>query len=70
MGGIKKAVLRSYDAASHRATIEISGSSKSYLEGVAVARNITAVEMVAGRVVAAVFFDEHNAREAMVVGVY
>ena len=37
---------------------------------VAVARNIPAVEMALGRKVAVIFFDEHNAKEAVVVAVY
>jgi hypothetical protein len=70
MNGLKKGILRAYDAVNHRATVEISGSSKSYLEGVAVARSISGGEMVTGRTLAIAFFDEHNAGEAMVVGVY
>jgi len=35
-----------------------------------VARNLPAAEMAVGRKLAVVFFDEHNAREAVVVAVY
>lgn len=41
-----------------------------YLEGIAVARNLPAAEMALGRKVAVVFFNESNAKEAVVVGVY
>ncbi len=34
------------------------------------ARNLPSGEMVAGRKVAVIFFDEHNAKEAVVVAVY
>jgi len=37
---------------------------------VAVARNIPAAEMALGRKLAVIFFDEHNAKDALVVGVY
>ena len=37
---------------------------------VAVARNIPAAEMALGRKLAVIFFDEHNAKDAVVVGVY
>ena len=67
---LKKAILKSFDSGDYTATIQISGSYKVYLEGVAVARNIPAAEMALGRKLAVVFFDEHNARDAVVVGVY
>ncbi len=67
---LRKAVLKSFNSGDYTATIQVSGSYKAYLDGVAVARNIPAAEMVAGRKVAVVFFDEHNTREAVVVAVY
>ena len=67
---LRKAVLRSFNSGDYTATIQMAGSQKVYLEGVSVARNIPAVEMALGRKVAVVFFNEHNAREAVVVAVY
>jgi hypothetical protein len=67
---LKKAVLRSFDSGSYVATVEISGSSKAYLAGIVVARNLPSAEMTAGRKVAVVFFDEHNTKDAVVVAVY
>ena len=67
---LRKAVLRSFNSGNYTATIQIAGSNKVYLEGVAVARNLPAVEMALGRKVAVIFFDEHNAKEAVVVAVY
>jgi len=67
---LRKAVLRSFNSGNYTATIQLAGSHKIYLEGVAVARNIPAVEMALGRKVAVVFFDEHNPKEAVVVAVY
>jgi len=67
---MKKAVLKSFDSGSYLATIEIAGSHKTYLEDVSVARNLPAVEMSTGRKVAVIFFDEHNAKDAVVVAVY
>ncbi len=65
-----KAVLKSFNSGDYTATIQLAGSQKVYLEGIAVARNLPAVEMALGRKVAVVFFDEHNAREAVVIAVY
>lgn len=67
---VKKADLISFSAASYTAVLGIAGSHKVYLEDVAVARNIPSAEMVAGRKAAVVFFDESNAKEAVVIGVY
>ncbi len=67
---LKKAVLRSFDTGTHAATIQISGSGKAYLEDIAVARNIPSDEMIAGRKLAVVFFDEHNAGDAVIIAVY
>lgn len=67
---IKKAVLRSFDSSSYKATVQLSGSDKSYLEAVAVARNLPSAEMLAGRSIAVLFFDENRAGEAVVIAVY
>jgi hypothetical protein len=37
---------------------------------VAVARNLPSAEMVTGRKLAVVFFDEHSPKDAVVVAVY
>jgi len=67
---MRKAVLRSFDSGSYTATVQIAGSQKVYLEGITVARNLPAAEMALSRNVAVIFFDGHNAREAVVVAVY
>lgn len=67
---LRKAVLKSFNPGDYTATVQLSGSHKVYLEGIAVARNLPAAEMAVGRKVAVVFFDEHNAKEAVVVAVY
>lgn len=66
----KKAVLKGFDSGDYTATVQLAGSYKTYLEGIAVARNIAAAEMTVGRKVAIIFFDEHNAKDALVIAVY
>ncbi len=70
MLGIKKGTLRSFDSGNYTATLEITGSGKSFLQGVRVARNIPTNEMINGRNVLVVFMDEHNTKDAVVVAVY
>ncbi len=67
---LRKGVLKSFNAGDYTATVRLASSYKVYLEDVAVARNIPAAEMTVGRKVAVVFFDEHNAKEAVVIAVY
>ena len=67
---VRKGILKSFNASDYTATVQLSGSNKVYLEGIVVARNIPSAEMTAGRKVAVVFFDEHNAKEAVVVAIY
>ncbi len=66
----KKGILKSFNSGDYTATVQLAGSDKVYLEGIAVARNIPAAEMTAGRKLAIVFFDEYNSNEAVVVAVY
>lgn len=67
---IRKGILKSFNSSNYTTTVQLAGSLKVYLEDIAVARNLPAAEMIAGRKVAMVFFDQHNAREAVVIAVY
>jgi hypothetical protein len=67
---IKKAELKSFNAADYTATVRLADGYKVYLEDVTVARNLASAEMVAGRKVAVIFFDENNPKEAVVTAVY
>ena len=66
----KKAELRSFNSGNYTATVRITGSYRVYLEDIAVARNLPAAEMIAGRKIAVLFFDEYNPKEAVIVAVY
>ena len=67
---LRKGVLKSFNSSNYTATVQLAGSYKVYLEDVTVARNLPTAEMVTGRKVAVVFFDEYNPKEAVVVAVY
>ena len=67
---LRKGVLRSFNSSNYTATVQLAGSYKVYLKDVAVARNMPTAEMVTGRKVAVIFFDEHNPKEAVVAAVY
>ena len=66
----RKGILRSFNSGNYTATVQLASSYKVYLEDITVARNLSSGEMVTGRKVAVIFFDEHNPKEAVVVAVY
>jgi hypothetical protein len=67
---IRKAELKSFNSGSYTATIRIAGGYKVYLEDLSVARNLAAAEMVTGRNVAVIFFDDNSPKDAVIVAVY
>jgi hypothetical protein len=67
---LRKAILKSFNSGNYTAVVQLASSYKVYLEDIAVARNLPAAEMTAGRKVAVVFFDENNPKEAVVIAVY
>ena len=67
---LRKGVLRSFNSSNYTATVQLASSYKVYLEDITVARNLPSAEMVSGRKVAVIFFDEHNPKEAVVIAVY
>lgn len=67
---LSQGILKSFNSGNYTATVRLSGSYKVYLEEITVARNLPATEMVAGRKVVVIFFDEHNPKEAVIIGIY
>ncbi len=67
---IRKGVVKSFDAGTYKATVQVAGSLSVWLAGVAVARNIASGEMLAGRSCAVLFFDAANPQDAVVVAVW
>ena len=67
---LRKGVLKSFNSGAYTATVQLASSYKVYLEDVAVARNLPSAEMITGRKVAVIFFDENSPKEAVVVAVY
>ncbi|MBI2176723.1 MAG: hypothetical protein HYU38_00010 [Candidatus Tectomicrobia bacterium] len=65
-----RGTLKAFDAATYKATVQVTGSVPTWLQGVRVSRGIPAVEMVAGRACAILFPDPANPDEAVVVAVY
>ena len=67
---IRRGTLRSFDAGTYTATVEIAGSIAVWLSGVPVARNIAGAELTAGRNVAVLQFDAANPQDAVLTAVW
>lgn len=67
---VKRAILKDFNATDYQAAVQISGGHNAYLEGITVAKNISAAEMINGREVAVLFFDEHHPKTAVIFAVY
>ena len=64
---IKSAIIKSYDAAAHKATVQIAGSLGVWLDGVRVATDIPAADVVTGRQCTVLFLDPSNQDDAVVI---
>lgn len=65
-----QATLQSFDSGTYTATITLTRSPDTTIASVPVSRAIGSALMVAGAVLAVVFFDHFNSSDAMIVGVY
>ncbi len=64
---IKKAIVKSYDAATHKAAVQIAGSLGVWLEGIRVATDIPAADVVVDRQCTILFIDPSNQDDALVL---
>ena len=67
---VRKAVLKSWNAGTYTADVQVLGSDKAYLVGVTVARSIESAQMVVGRNVVLQVFPGQDPREAVVIAIY
>ena len=67
---LRRGVLKSFNATAYTATVQVAGSLSVWLEDIPVSRGIPSGEMVTGRTVALLFFDDANPQDAVVVGVW
>ncbi len=67
---IQKAVLKSFNAATYTATIQVVGSLSVWLGAVPVSRAIPSAEMTVGRTLALLLFDPGNPEDAVVAAVW
>ncbi len=69
MSEIRRAVVKSYDAATHKADVQIAGSLTVWLDAVRVATNIPAADVVTGRQCTVLFLDPSNQDTAVIISI-
>lgn len=69
-GTIHAAVLKAYDAATHTATVQLTGGILLWTGAVPVAQDVASASMVVGRKLAVAVFDDSNPGDAVVLAVY
>ena len=67
MAVIKRGIVKSYDAASHKAGVQIAGSLAVWLDSVRVATNIPAADVTTGRQCSVLFLDPSNQDDAVII---
>lgn len=70
MSTISRAIIKSYDVATHTATVQIAGSLAVWLDAVPVSDAISPADVVAGRECGVIFFTDDNPTDAAVVTVH
>lgn len=70
MTTIKRGTIKDYDAGTHRAAVQVTGSLATYLPAVPVSAGIPASAVVAGRDCGVVFFTDDDPADAAVVTVH
>ncbi len=66
---LRRAVLRSFDAATYTATVQVVGSRSAFLDGVPVSRGLPAAELLPGRDCVLLLFEPTDPSDAMLLGV-
>jgi hypothetical protein len=70
MSTIARATIKSYDATTHSATVQIAGSLAVWLDGVPVSDGIAPADVVAGRECGVIFFTDDNPADAAIVTIH
>ena len=69
MSVLKRAIIKSYTLASHKASVQIAGSLAVWLDAIPVATDIPAADVVADRECAVLFFTDDNPDDAVIITV-
>jgi hypothetical protein len=67
---IEKAMLKNFNSANYTADVLLSGSFKTLMKNVTVARNIPSTAMISNRNIAILFYDGYSSRDAVIIAVY
>ncbi|MCH7998517.1 MAG: hypothetical protein IIA91_03425 [Chloroflexi bacterium] len=69
MSELRRAIVKSYDDAAHKAAVQIAGSLAVWLDAVRVATNIPPADVVTGRQCTVLFLDPSNQDDAVIIAI-
>jgi len=67
---LRSGILKSFDAGTYTAMVQLTGSLLLYVSSVPVSRDIASGDLVAGRKVAVALFDASNPTDAVLFAVW
>lgn len=67
---IRRGTVKSFDAGTYKATIDVQGSHVQWLADVPTNRGIAAGDMTAGRTVVVIFFEPGDPADAQILSVF
>ena len=67
---ILKGTLRTFDGVAYTATVQVEGSQGVWIHDVPVSRGLAAGEMLVGRKVSLLLFDDSNPKDGVISAVY
>ncbi|MDO8615532.1 MAG: hypothetical protein Q7T33_07305 [Dehalococcoidia bacterium] len=70
MTTLKRGTIKSYAAATHKASAQIAGSLAVWLDNIPVATDIPPAEVIAGRECAVLFFTDDNPNDAVILTIH
>src|SRR6266545_100083 len=70
MTTLKRGIIKSYTASTHKAAVQIAGSLSVWLADIPIATDIAAAEVVAGRECAVLLFTDDNPSDAVVLTIH
>src|SRR2546422_6888869 len=70
MSTLKHGVIKSYNSATHKASVQITGSLAVWLDSLPVATDIPAAEVIAGRECTVLLYTDDNPDDGLILAVH
>ncbi len=67
---IKRGILQSFNSNTYTASVLLLEATSTFLTGIPVSNTMDGTSMLSGTLCAVLFFDEHNAQDAVVIAIF